>query len=142
MDVVNKWLKDHEKFIIVKGVSYKNGRFKEITPKLYCKDGFNMSVQASRIHYSSPKEDDPGEGGYESVEVGYPSKIEKLLMPYIESPEKPTDTVYPYVPVETVVKVIEKHGGIDKKLSEKMARERRKKEETCTHKRGPYGEED
>ena len=33
-------------------------------------------------------------------------------MPYAEDRERPTDTVYGYVPVEIVERVIEKHGGI------------------------------
>ena len=35
-----------------------------------CKDGFTMSVQASKSHYSEPKND---EGPYSEVEVGIPS---------------------------------------------------------------------
>ena len=33
-------------------------------------------------------------------------------MPYAMTPERPTDTVYEYVPVETVFLVISKHGGM------------------------------
>ena len=36
---------------------------------------------------------------------------EELLMPYIEDPTEPTKAVYPYVPVEVIEQVIEKHGG-------------------------------
>ena len=74
-----------------------------------CRDGFTMSVQASRYHYCSPRDD---VGPYSEVEVGYPSSREELLMPYAEEPDKPTDTVYSYVPIEVVAKVVEKHGGI------------------------------
>jgi len=35
-----------------------------------------------------------------------------MLMPYAETPENPTDTVYAYVPVELVTNVIVKHGGM------------------------------
>lgn len=38
-------------------------------------------------------------------------KKEELLMPYIEDPTEPTKAVYPYVPVEVIEQVIEKHGG-------------------------------
>lgn len=50
-------------------------------------------------------------GEYVACEVGYPSQKEELLMPYIEDPTEPTKTVYPYVPVEVIEQVIEKHGG-------------------------------
>ena len=72
-----------------------------LTPVVVCKDGFEMSVQESDIHYS----------GYGSVEVGFPSAKEVLLMPYAEQPEKPMKTVYGWVPVEVVDKVLKKHGG-------------------------------
>ena len=73
------------------------------TPLVKCKDGFEMSVQESPNHYS----------GYGSVEVGFPSVKESLLMPYAEQPKTPTKTVYGWVPVEVIDKVILKHGGIE-----------------------------
>ena len=33
-------------------------------------------------------------------------------MPWAESPEEPTQTVYGYVPVDVVTNVIVKHGGV------------------------------
>ena len=79
-------------------------------PYLICKDGFAMSVQASDTHYSEPKglADE-----YSEVEIGYPSGVEDLIMDYCEDDENPCGTVYGYVPVELVDRVIEKHGGID-----------------------------
>ena len=76
-----------------------------------CVDGFKMSVQASEYHYCEPRETIGGEY-YTAVEIGFPSQEEPLLMPYAESPEEPTQTVYGWVPVETVNEVIKKHGGI------------------------------
>ena len=72
------------------------------TPLVKCKDGFEMSVQESPNHYS----------GYGSVEVGFPSVKESLLMPYAEQPKTPTKTVYGHVPVKVIYEVILKHGGI------------------------------
>ena len=79
-------------------------------PYLICKDGFTMSVQASDTHYSEPKclADE-----YSEVEIGFPSDVESLIMDYCEDDENPCGTVYGYVPVELVDRVIEKHGGID-----------------------------
>mgnify|MGYP003154152599 CR=1 FL=1 len=83
---------------------------KELNEQVVCKDGFKMSVQASRINYSSPRTDDCEK--YTEVEVGFPSAEESLLMPYVEDDEDPTDTVYPYVPVSIVSLVLVKHGGM------------------------------
>ena len=73
-----------------------------LTPVVVCKDGFEMSVQESPNHYS----------GYGSVEGGFPSSKESLLMPFAQQPKTPTKTVYGHVPVEVIDEVILKHGGI------------------------------
>ncbi len=75
---------------------------------VHCADGFNMSVQASRYNYCSPRND---RGPWMSVEVGYPSHLDVLLRPYAEEPDLPTDTVYGYVPSEIILAVVEAHGG-------------------------------
>ena len=69
-----------------------------------------MSVQAGAGLYCEPRANLES-GEYTACEVGYPSQKEELLMPYIEDPTKPTESVYPYVPVEVIEQVIEKHGG-------------------------------
>ncbi len=82
--------------------------------KLYeavvCADGFKMSVQANGSAYCEPREE--GQPKYDLVEVGFPGSMEPLLMPYAETPEDPTGTVYAYVPVQVVTNVIIKHGGM------------------------------
>jgi hypothetical protein len=84
--------------------SFVNGK-KENYPAIVCKDGLILSVQASRSHYSFPKED---VGPYTHVEVGYPSKdIDELT----HWEEQDSTGIYLYVPVEVVEKVIEDHGG-------------------------------
>lgn len=77
--------------------------------RVTCKDGFEMSVQASKYHYCSPRID---AGPWDEVEVGYPSQAEATLIPYAEDKDKPTQTVYGYVPVDVVEQVIEAHGGL------------------------------
>lgn len=79
-------------------------------PHVFCKDGFEMSVQAGAGLYSTPRKNLEN-GEYTACEVGFPSEKEELLMPYAEDWKKPTETVYPYVPVEVIERVIEKHGG-------------------------------
>ena len=78
-------------------------------PLIKCADNFEMSVQASKFHYCEPRLDS---SYYVSVEVGFPSEKEDLLMEWADTPEDPTGTVYGWVPVEVVEEVIEKHGGI------------------------------
>ncbi len=85
-----------------------------IFKKIHCKDGFSMSVQASHSHYCFPRITIYSKHSfyYSKMEVGFPSEVEELLLPFAENKEKPTETVYPYVPVTIIEQVIQKHGGI------------------------------
>ena len=78
--------------------------------QVVCADGFNMSVQAHDGAYCEPRLD--AQRKYTLVEIGFPSAVEPLIMPWCEDNSKPTDTVYGYVPVDVVTNVIVKHGGI------------------------------
>ena len=49
-----------------------------------CKDGFTMSVQASSDHACTPRDNT---GPYAAVEIGYPSELEPLLMPFRDAPQ-------------------------------------------------------
>ena len=88
-------------------------------PKIVCVDGFEMSVQVGSSLYSTPKK---VAKRYSAVEIGFPSEREPLIEEYVElgifdtaqgKGVDYTDTVYPYVPVKIVNKVLKKHGGID-----------------------------
>ena len=87
-------------------------------PKIICVDGFEMSVQVGFSLYSTPKK---VAKRYSAVEIGFPSGFPSEHEPLIEEfaegsfDETPdyTETVYPYVPVRIVDKVLKKHGGID-----------------------------
>ena len=50
---------------------------------------------------------------YDEFEIGFPSEEEHLLMPFCENEEQPTQTVYGFVPVKVVDRVLARHGGID-----------------------------
>ena len=78
---------------------------------VYCADGFNMSVQASKTHYCSPRVDGH-EAIYRQVEIGYPSEREELLDEYAEDKERYTETVYSWAPSQIVALIIAKHGGM------------------------------
>lgn len=86
----------------------KRNRCQQV-PRLFCADGFNMSVQASDTHYCSPRD---AIGPWQSVEVGLPSEPVAELMPYADDAEHPTGTVYGYVPVEVIDAIIAAHGGL------------------------------
>ena len=85
-------------------------------PHIVCTDGFTMSVQVGYSLYSTPKK---VAKRYSAVEIGYPSEHEPLIEEYAECYTFEeldidfTDTIYPYVPVKVVDKVLKKHGGID-----------------------------
>ena len=86
-------------------------------PKIVCEDGFEMSVQVGFSLYSTPKK---VAKRYSAVEIGFPSAPEPLIAEYAEDWEIENDddsrlceTVYGYVPVGVVDKVLKKHGGIN-----------------------------
>jgi hypothetical protein len=82
-------------------------------PPIECNDGFEMSIQAASHNYCTPRDCN---GTYSHLEVGFPNRVEDDLMPYAEDSEAPTETVYCYVPVEIILKVIAKHGGVKNNL--------------------------
>ena len=117
---INKFIKDNLK---VKYPAEEYSSLKEVLttsrlPHIVCADGFSMSVQVGYSLYSTPKK---VAKRYSAVEIGFPSEPEELIkewaefLPFGEEDEEPdyTDTVYPYVPVGVVDKVLKKHGGID-----------------------------
>jgi|SRR5210317_500854 len=80
-------------------------------PQIVCRDGFKMSVQGSSGHYCIPRVSNVDR--YSSMEVGYPSEEEPLIMEYVEDIDHPTNTVYAYVPIHLIQEVIDNHGGIN-----------------------------
>lgn len=105
MDAVNEYLKRTRSYEMVQGFHYERPR-----PRIVCRDGFSVSVQAGEYLYCRPHIN--GADKYDSVELGFPNREEPLLMDYAEDPSEPTETVYGYVPIELVNKIIENHGGI------------------------------
>lgn len=105
MDIVNEYLaktyKGSERVIIRK-------------PRVTCNDGFSVSIQASSCHYCEPRETfcPKGSRTYTTVELGFPSEADDLIMDYAEDKDIPTDAVYGWVPVGVVAELIKKHGGI------------------------------
>ena len=119
---INEFIKDNLK-VTYPADEYSSLKLKDMMttsrlPHIVCADGFSMSVQVGYSLYSTPKK---VAKRYSAVEIGFPSEPEELIkewaefLPFSEEDEEPdyTDTVYPYVPVGVVDKVLKKHGGID-----------------------------
>jgi len=115
---INEFIKNNLKVKVLYG--NKDPLMKHIMtssrlPQIHCIDGFSMSVQVGYSLYSKPKK---VAKRYSEVEIGYPSEHEPLIEEYAETIFEDgfidfTDSVYPYVPVGVVDKVLKKHGGID-----------------------------
>jgi len=78
----------------------RKNRINGYCPRVECKDGFTMSIQASRGHYCSPRS---GEGKYTTVEIGFPSQFTSLCKAH---------QVVGFVPIEEVEELLDEHGGI------------------------------
>lgn len=85
--------------------------FQAIRPRVRCKDGYTVSIQASKNSYCRPQINSPS-GLYSEVELGYPSKADYELSQYAESKGNLTGSVYGYVPIYIIEKVCRKHRGI------------------------------
>ena len=103
-----------------------NGKVIRTTcPPFKCIDGFSVSIEAGESLYSTPREWNAEK--YTAVELGYPSEEDPLIAEWAENPDDSgTNTVYGWVPVDVVNKLINKHGGLDeeeyfvKKLGDKI----------------------
>ena len=49
---------------------------------------------------------------YTEVELGFPNIADEKLLDYATDPDDPLNSIYAYVPVELVEKILTKHGGI------------------------------
>jgi hypothetical protein len=82
----------------------------KLNTRLYCKDGFSFSIQASASHYCKPREDNPAPYPYIQYEIGDPTKYEPLLAPYHSKNDG--SGIYAWVPVDVINDMIDKHGGL------------------------------
>jgi len=74
-------------------------------PTIVCADGFEMSVQASKFHYSTPRATIAFDQ-YASYEVGFPTHWQDF------NADHTNGDVLGYVPSDVISAVIEKHGGV------------------------------
>lgn len=85
----------------------KGFEYKELAHRIICQDGTEVSVQASRTHYCTPR---LNQGPYSTVEVGYPTQDPPIEWAKYADGEYPSD-VYGYVPIDLVRQFINSHGG-------------------------------
>lgn len=82
-------------------------------PRVYCNDGFSISIQICKMSYSGTENGIRTFGiDWKLVEWGFPSQPidgEKYMSENTET----TTSVGGYVPVELMEELIEEHGGID-----------------------------
>ena len=101
--------------LLQKHLSYENIEPEYQTRKdtLTLKDGVELSVQAgSGYLYSTPR-CNLLDGNYCDVEVGFPSiSPPESWKEYCDDLDKPTDTVYAYIPICMVLDFINDHGGL------------------------------
>lgn len=101
---------------------YQNKFF--FIPRIYCKDGFNISIQVHQGNYCASENGTRTFGlDWKLVEWGFPSEdIDEEKYNAESSPT--TESVGAYVEVGLIDELCEKHGGVDlaKTLQEEYAK--------------------
>ena len=107
---INKFLAEH---FFSDEFSYSQVRSR---PRIVCMSGLSLSVQADTDKYCAPKETfcPNATQKYTHVEVGFPNQKIDEIIDWAEDTLQPTETIYAYVPVSILERVIESHGGLDK----------------------------
>lgn len=91
---------------------YEKGGF--YIPRIYCKDGFNISIQISNYSYAGSENGIRTYGmDWKLVEWGFPSQEIDAEKYNAEDPEHTMNTVGGYVPIELMEELIAEHGGLD-----------------------------
>ncbi len=85
-------------------------QYNYLVDPITCISGLELSIQASESHYCTPKQ--TCESIYTHWEVGFPSEKVEVLMPYVEDPDKPLNTIYAWVPTHIIEQVIKESGGV------------------------------
>lgn len=112
MDIINEYLKKHYRNPLenIEGAPSWFKPIPEVTPAVECKDGYRISIQANWSAYCTPRENKAWP--YSEVELGFPNRYDELIDEFAEVPDEIEKTVYGYVPIDIVVELINKHGGI------------------------------
>jgi hypothetical protein len=83
-----------------------------------CNDGFTFSAQ---IHYGTNCNSKEAKSMKEitDMELGFPSQADDLIAPYANETDYGTpltQDVYGYTPIDVIVGLVNKHGGLKKNL--------------------------
>lgn len=97
-------LKDYLKIIYDEEISQVNNYW--FYPRIYCNDGFNISIQGGVGLYSKPNTKSVT---YETMEIGFPSENDLLI--------NVDEEVKGFVPVSKIQNMIERHEGINIKMT-------------------------
>ena len=87
-------------------------------PRIICNDGFSASLQASADHYCLPTENLEN-GNYTKLEMTFLSEPEEELKPYANYYTQEDDfdlkevISFGYIPIDIIIKIINKHNGIN-----------------------------
>lgn len=91
-------------------------------PRIYAKDGFNISVQCRNGNYCASENGTRTFGfDWKLVEWGFPSEPIDGKKYNAEEEENTTETVGGYVPMEDIEFLIKEHGGFDLETTLKMS---------------------
>ena len=96
--------------------TYKREYF--FIPRVYCKDGFNISIQANNGNYCA-SENGTREFGldWHEVEWGFPSDVIDPDKYNAENCSNIKETVGGYVDVDLLDSLLNEHGGIDLRMT-------------------------
>lgn len=91
---------------------YEKGPF--FIPRIYCKDGFNISIQIHESNYAGSENGIRTYGmDWKLVEWGFPSQEIDAKKYKAFDPDHTMDTVGGYVPIKLMEELIAEHGGLD-----------------------------
>ena len=109
VDQLNQLLEPSKRVNRDVGLSYDGNPYLEHIPRVKCVDGFEVSIQASHFHYCQPRD---SAGPWTHVELGFPTARVTSLREYRDGPPPDTGTVFGYVPIEKVARLLNRHGGL------------------------------
>lgn len=80
-------------------------------PRIYCPDGFSISIQAGTSHYSSPHVDALPLSAYRALELGYPMQDDKrVILEELREYRDGYSDIYGEVEKEKVLALLRSHG--------------------------------
>lgn len=74
-----------------------------------CSNGLTFSLQTTEMNYCSPRSDI---GPWSKVEIGFPNREVEKLMPFADDKNRPTETIYGWVPMNIIMEIITDNGGL------------------------------